>query len=372
MASVDSRSRTTRLIRVREGTVVEVVARQGEWTEALVDIGSSVPERALSYHALTGPLVEGDRVTLNTTAVALGLGTGGYHFVIAVRDRTHDADGPGHIMKLRYTPAQVRVQSVEEEGSPHRSAMEGIPDLLGAPALVGTLHSQLPIVAGVIRANAPKTRIAYIMTDGAALPAAFSRLLTQLRTHNIINAVLTTGHAFGGEYETVSPPSAFAAAKVIADADVVVAAMGPGVVGTGTPLGTTALEQGPLLDAATALGAAAIGIVRASGAETRERHLGISHHTVTALTRFTHKPVSVPVSNGPTEALTRAIRRQAEVIAECGHRVVWEDGERAYEAARSLLDDCGIRVTSMGRSDADDPLFYWSAAAAGAFALRLL
>jgi hypothetical protein len=30
----------------------------------------------------------------------------------------------GHIMKLRYTPEQHSVLSVEEEASPHRSEME--------------------------------------------------------------------------------------------------------------------------------------------------------------------------------------------------------------------------------------------------------
>ncbi len=371
MASSETR-KGDGLVRVRNGRVVEIVARHDAFTEALVEIESHLHERAISIHALTGPLEVGDEVVLNTTAVALGLGTGGYHFVMAVSGRTQDFCGQGHIMKVRYTPSQVSVQTVEEEGSPYRSEMEGIPDLEEMPALVGTLHSQLPIVAGVIRSSAPGARIAYIMTDGAALPAAFSRLARKLRANGVIDAVLTTGHAFGGEFETVTPQSAFAAAKAVAKADVIIAAMGPGVVGTGTSLGTTALEQGPLLDTAGALGAAPIGIVRASGADARERHQGISHHSITALTRFTQTPVRVPLSSAPTQTLTDRVRRQADLIAARGHQVVWEDGKGAYAVARALLERHDIRVTTMGRSDAEDPYFFWITAAAGASALRLL
>ena len=57
----------------------------------------------------------GDDVVVNTTAVGLGLGTGGWHFVhwnLAV-DRW-DEPGPGHIMKLRYSSLQVDTGAAEE------------------------------------------------------------------------------------------------------------------------------------------------------------------------------------------------------------------------------------------------------------------
>ena len=53
---------------------------------------------------------------LNTTAVELSLGTGGYHFVIAnLNNLESNFTKGGHIMKLRYTPIQVKVDSVEEQ-----------------------------------------------------------------------------------------------------------------------------------------------------------------------------------------------------------------------------------------------------------------
>ena len=65
----------------------------------------------------------GDRVVLNTTAVDLGLGTGGWHVVHwnTAREVFEDP-GPGHIMKLRYTSLQVDAGSTEEHdaGTAHR------------------------------------------------------------------------------------------------------------------------------------------------------------------------------------------------------------------------------------------------------------
>ena len=39
---------------------------------------------ALAFLELVGPVREGDLVVLNTNAVALGLGTGGFHLVVSV------------------------------------------------------------------------------------------------------------------------------------------------------------------------------------------------------------------------------------------------------------------------------------------------
>ena len=57
---------------------------------------------------LIGPVAVGDRVVMNTTAVDLGLGTGGWHVVHwnLERDRWSQP-GAGHEMKLRYTSLQV-------------------------------------------------------------------------------------------------------------------------------------------------------------------------------------------------------------------------------------------------------------------------
>lgn len=350
--------------RSAEGIVVEITGRRDGAILAWVDVDGR-RERAICYPSLTGAVAPGDRVALNTTAVSLGLGTGGYHFVTAVWGKGAGAHGPGHIMKARYTPSQVRVLAVEEEESPHHQALSGIPDLAGLPVAVGGLHSQLPVVAAAVKARAPWARIAYVMTDGAALPAWFSEVLGRLRQSGLVDAVITAGHAFGGDLEAVTVHSALAAAKEVVRADAVIVAMGPGVVGTGTPLGTTALEQAPILDAAADLGGRAIPIVRVSFADPRPRHRGISHHVMTCLTRFVHHKLVVPLATAAEPRWQAILRGQAARLEALGHVVRWRDGAGAYARAERLLVREQIRVTSMGRSAREDPSFFEACAAAG-------
>ncbi|HVG65021.1 MAG TPA: DUF3866 family protein [Actinomycetota bacterium] len=150
---------------------------------------------------------------LNTTAVALGLGTGGFHVVMARIGGPVDAPGPGHVIKARYTPSQVRVLAVEEEDSPHRAAVAACTDLGGLPVVCAELHSMVPVVAAAARAVAGDLRVAYVMTDGGALPLAFSRLAAELRRGGLVAGAITAGQAFGGDLEAISLYSALAAAR---------------------------------------------------------------------------------------------------------------------------------------------------------------
>jgi len=356
---------------VREGIVVEIIQRREGATLAWVEVQGR-RERAVCYPALTGAIEPGDRVALNTTAVTLGLGTGGHHFVTAVWGRTADLEGPGHIMKVRYTPSQVRVLAVEEEESPYHHALSVIPDLAGLPVAACGLHSQLPVVAAAIKAACPRARVAYVMTDGAALPAAVSDVLARLRKSGLVDTVITAGHAFGGDLEAVTVHSALAAAKVAARADAVIVAMGPGVVGTGTPLGSTALEQALVLDAACDLGGRGVPVIRVSFADARERHRGISHHALTCLTRFVHHRLTVPLPALSRHEWRARLEEQTAGLRACGHRIRWRDGAEALARAERLLAREGIRVTSMGRSAREDPAFFEAAAAAGEEAAGLL
>ena len=94
---------------------------------------------------------EGDRVVVNTTAVDLGLGTGGsdiVHWNLA-RDAWSEP-GPGHVMKLRYTSLQVDTGSTEELESYEPRA-----PLAAAPVVACALHSQVACVAAAFRHLAP-------------------------------------------------------------------------------------------------------------------------------------------------------------------------------------------------------------------------
>ncbi|MFY9394620.1 MAG: DUF3866 family protein, partial [Halanaerobiales bacterium] len=63
------------------GKVIEVYQEYPDITFIKVEIPGEEPTRAVNYNQFTGMVKEGDEVILNTTAVRLGLGTGGYHFV---------------------------------------------------------------------------------------------------------------------------------------------------------------------------------------------------------------------------------------------------------------------------------------------------
>lgn len=302
--------------------------------------------RAYALTELIGTVAVGDRVVLNTTAVGLGLGTGGWHVVHWNLSRhALDLPGPGHIMKVRYTSLQADTGAAEED-------LDVPTDLAGTPVVVGTLHSQVPLVATAYLHEHPDARVAYVMTDGAALPMALSELVVGMRRAGIVHATVTAGHAFGGDLEAVSVPSALALAVHALDADLVVVAMGPGVVGTGAPLGTTAVEAAGVLDAATALGGDPILCVRASGADARDRHRGVSHHVSTVLD-LTRSRVTVPVV--PDAGLGRD--DHDVVVTEPVPIAGW-------------LDERDLWVTSMGRDVFADPLFFASGAAAGVVAAR--
>jgi hypothetical protein len=302
--------------------------------------------RAYALTDVIGTVAVGDQVVVNTTAVRLGLGTGGWHVVHwnLSRDRL-DLPGPGHIMKVRYTSLQADTGAAEEDH-------EVPPDLEGTPVVVGTLHSQVPLVATAYLHHRPDARVAYVMTDGAGLPMALSELVVAMRRAGVVHATITAGHAFGGDLEAVSVPSALALAVHALDADLVIVAMGPGVVGTGAALGTTAVEAAAVLDAAAALGGDPILCVLASGADERERHRGVSHHVSTVLDLTRSRVTVATVLQAP--------------LARDDHDVVVTEAV----PISGWLDERDLWVTSMGRDVGQDPLFFHAGAAAGVVAAR--
>jgi hypothetical protein len=354
-----------KMIRVRQGRVLAIE----EHRDGVQTLRVDTPEgacTAISFPHLVGSAAPGDVVALNTTAVALGLGTGGQHFVMAIFGSSNDVSGPGHIMKVRYTPSQLRVLAVEEEESPYHEDLASPCELNGMPVAVATLHSLVAPFAVAFKSRAPASRLAYIMTDGAALPAALSYLLHQLRSGGWVDTVITCGHAFGGDLEAVTVYSALHAARSVASCQACIVAMGPGVVGTNTPLGTTALEQAPILDGAGALGAATLAVPRLSFADSRPRHRGLSHHTATALARLAHRTTTLVLPVLPPEetALVLEQCREKQVIPR--HRLLWEQ----VPDIAGTLQAAGVAVKSMGRTPQEDPAFFAAAAAAGQVAAR--
>jgi hypothetical protein len=357
------------LIRYRWAEVVRITGGWDQVQELLVSVEGRT-EKALAYVQLTGGAKPGDEVLLNTTAVRLGLGSGGYHFVLQIRGRLPD-DPPdsGHLMKLNYAPWQIRVLSVEEKDSPHHGVLREADDLEGMPVVACSLHSHLgPVVGAIAAASGKQAKVAYVMTDGACLSAPFSRLIKSLREAGLIVGAITCGQAFGGDLEAVNVYSGLLAARRVLGADIAVAAMGPGIIGTSTRFGFSGVEQGELINAASALGGRPVACLRASSADPRPRHRGISHHSLTALGRVALAPAVVPLPAVGEDQLRPLIDQIRNAHGMKRHRIEIYDGREGLR----LLDNLGIRVTTMGRNQSEDPLFFLTAAAAGAAAAGLM
>jgi hypothetical protein len=129
-------------------------------------------------------------------------------------------------------------------------------------------------------------------------------------------------------------------------------------VGTGTTLGFSGIDAGNALNAAYALGGVPIAALRASDKDSRERHRGISHHSVTALTLATQVRVVVAAPDGLDVDTEIEARHDIVRVPELG--IV------------ARMDAAGLAVTSMARPAADDPLLFECAAAAGTVAAQRL
>lgn len=356
------------LLQSEVGQVVRVVARRPGAQELVVTVGGR-EERAINYPALLGEVEAGETVLLNTTAVRARLGTGGYHFVMKrAQEQLSPSGEAGYIVKLRYTPLQFRCRTVEEQGSPYRQAVEACQDLEEMPVIVAGLHSQVAPAAAAVKALRAGAKVAYVMADTAALPLAFSRLVEEMKQAGLVDATITVGQAFGGDYEAVNVFTGLLAARAVVGAEVAVVAQGPGNVGTETEWGFGSIAQGDHLNAAAVLGGFPIAIPRISFADPRPRHHGVSRQSLVVLGRvaLASVVVSVPEMEEDKLALVRSQLDEEGITSR--HEVLVARGEAGVEALRER----GIEVRTMGRGVGEDREFFLAAGAAGAIAAERL
>jgi len=329
--------------------------------------GQIVP--ALAYPQLTGQPEPGDRVLLNTSALDLSLGTGGYALVVAIPERLPpDPVGPGHLIKARYTPLQACVPGADEQGSAFHDVLRDADDLTGLPVVVADLHSALPaILAGYRAALADQgtlrprqqPRIAYVMLDGGALPAWFSRSAAALAEAGWLAGTISAGQAFGGDLETVSLHSGLLAARHVLGAELAVVTQGPGNLGTGTRWGFSGVAAGEAVNAAAVLNGRPVGSLRISESDLRERHRGISHHSLTCYGRVALAAADIVVPDLGGEFGARVLAQAQPLAAR--HNLVQVSVDGLEEALR----DSPVRLSTMGRGLEGDLAYFLAAAAAG-------
>ena len=346
-----------------EGQVEKIISHRSAVTKVELKVGEK-RKLALNYNQLSGRIEVGDKVIVNTTATSLDLGTGGYDFIVYILGKEQSLVGPGHIMKLRYTPYQIQTCSTAEQESPDHEQFLALNSLEQTPVIVGTLHSMLAPIISVIKAKRPQTKVAYIMTDGAALPLAMSNVVYQLQELNLLELTITSGHAFGGQLEAVNIYSALLAAY-LKEADIIIVTMGPGIVGTGTKYGFSGTEQADILNAVFNLEGIPIAVPRINFSDKRKRHYGLSHHSQTNLGELVlvEALVGIPKFSG---AQKKVITKQ---LTDTGinnkHRLIY----KAKEAVTPVLENVNIDLTTMGYSYSQVPEYFITAALAGVVAL---
>ena len=293
---------------------------------------------ALADVALVGPARNGDEVVVNTAAVDLELGSGGYDIVHVNLTRGLGLEGePGaHVMKLNYTSLQHAVNPVEE-GSPD------VRDIDGAPVGVTFRHGQLAPLAWAFAQAAPGARLGYVQTAGGALPGGLSNVVRQLRERGLLTAHLAAGAAYGAEGDAITTAGALHHGFAALHWHAAVCGPGPGILGSGTRYGHGGLVALESAHTAAALGARVVVAPRRSSGDPRERHRGLSHHTRTML-ELALVPFTVA---GPAEP---DLDKHA-----------WRPGAADLEGYRAS----GLPARTMGRSLDDDPEFFAAALAAG-------
>ncbi|GAA3029855.1 DUF3866 family protein [Streptosporangium longisporum] len=366
-----------------------------EWPGAMeLDVTTEDGQaRALAYPALVGRPEPGDAVLLNTTALAMGLGTGGYAMVVAVPDRLpQDPRGPGHLVKARYTPLQATVLGADEQDSPFHDVLRDADSVDGMPVIVADLHSALPAILcglygttppgapdrpaeageggaegeGGHRSSGRPPRVAYVMLDGGALPAWFSMSSARLRQTGWLCGVVTAGQSFGGDVEAVTPHTGLLAARHVLGAEVAIVTQGPGNLGGGTRWGFSGVSAGEAINAAAVLGGRPVAALRVSEGDLRERHIGVSHHSLTAYGRVALAPAKVAVPVLPGDFGRRVAEQSRPLGAR--HELVEVPVDGLVEALRGSP----VRLSTMGRGLDEDLAYFLASAAAGRLAASLL
>jgi len=324
---------------LRRGTVSGVAERHEGLVRLEVD-----GRPCVAYPRLTGPVALGDDVLVNVQAVELGLGSGGFDVLHAnlTRGLGLPPEPGAHVMKLPYTPLQHAVRHAEEGAEEWPGRLEG------TAVVCCSLHSQVaPVFAGLGRESV----VAYVQLGGGALPLSLSDTIRALRAEGFLRAAVAAGPSLDGDVACVSAASALLWCAR-AEVDAVVCSVGPGVVGTGTRYGHGGVAAAEAANAASALGGAPILAPRTSGADPRERHRGISHHTLAAI-ELCLGPVTVAWPEGLSVPLTVDAVEQVDVSG-------WEES------------CAGLPLSHMGRGPVEDPDFFAAAFAAGRLARSLM
>jgi hypothetical protein len=338
------------MLKLRRGRVVTVEPgeRVAKLSVALDD--DDAPRSAIAYPALTGTVEPGDEVVVNVEAQDLGLGSGGFDIVCVnlTRGLSGEEVEAAHVMKLNYTPLQHAVVPVEE-------GLEQSPIGLDLPVAVLALHGQLA-PAAFAASKTGRARIGYVQTAGGALPGQLSEVVAEMLERDLLAGHVTAAPSFGGEHEAITVEGALHAARDRLGWDGAFVGPGPGILGSASALGHGGLAALHSAQSAQSLGCEVVLAPRLSSGDPRERHRGLSHHTVSVL-RLLLRPVTVPLPGGISSGSCGQLHDELR-----DHAGVEVPVDELMEAFRQS----DLPTVTMGRSLDQDEDFFRAGLAAGA------
>ena len=346
------------MLKLRRGVVVT--------TDPLIVDVDGEERPAWADRSLVGEAAEGDEVIVNTEALDLDLGSGGFDVVhVNLTRGLGGRTGGERVMKLNYTSLQHAVEPVEAVAE-----VDGGGDSPSPPVLVTPLHGHLAPACWATAQATPGLRVGYVQSAGGALPGTMSRDVAELRERGLLTGHVTAGPAYGGENEAISLVGALDAALRRLGWEAIVCGPGPGILGSATSYGHGGLAALDGAHAALALGLPTLLSPRLSGADPRPRHRGLSHHTASVL-ELLLASVRIPVPEIELEGWPTGDEGLAGVdlpsvldalheACNDRHDVTVEPVDLAAYAAS------GLPARTMGRTIAQDPLFFAAPLAAGA------
>jgi hypothetical protein len=198
-----------------------------------------------------------------------------------------------------------------------------------------------------------------------------------LREQGLLAGHLTAGAAFGGEGEAISTAGALHHGLRTLAWDAAVCGPGPGIVGSSSVLGHGGMAALDSAHVSLALGCRTLLVARMSSSDDRERHRGISHHTLTVLDLLL-EPVTVALPAGMRSPVGTDLRAGLGAVfggSMPGRPTLALDVDRPvritrHDWRRAAVDlpayaASGLSGRTMGRGLTEDPLFFGAALAGG-------
>lgn len=367
------KGRTEKMLSLETGRVVEIVYINDKIQILSVEIEhKSIIEKAINYIDETGICSLMDMVVINSIGNRLKLGTGGYNLVYLnltvnlkeneVPDRNH-----GHIIKMKYTPGQIRVKTVEENIE-DRNIFDMEAKLTPRPVIFAILHSMLFPLVKTIKYINPNTNISCVYTYGGAMNANNSFILKRMKESGLINSIITAGECYGGDYESINIVTGILFGFNKLKSDIIVICCGPGVAGSSTFYGFSTFDFIGSIYSVKLLGLFPVLIPRISMADKRERHMGLSMQSISILQALDF-PIDLPVyrDNEDISGFKLVYNQLNKYYLINKHNVHFINNEIIKKTMDSL--DSDIKV--MGRSYAEDPWFFNNCISAGYYSVEL-